>query len=145
MLGGGEGQQLIRSDKAKSGYKGVTVNDGRYQAECDTPPCSSNHLGTFDTPEDAARSYLQHHQQQHEHEAELKDVKPLAEEEEEEEEGLEAAVQCSICSDTMKQASTLSGCGHTFCRGCIEEAVRVKGCCPVCHQPVPRPAAECDG
>ena len=49
---------------------------------------------------------------------------------------VEAAVQCSICSDTMKQASTLSGCGHTFCRGCIEEAVRVKGCCPVCRQPV---------
>jgi hypothetical protein len=58
---------------------------------------------------------------------------------------VEAVAQCSICSDTMKQASTLSGCGHTFCRGCIEEAVRVKGCCPVCHQPVPRPAAECDG
>ena len=41
----------------------------------------------------------------------------------------------SICSGTMKQASTVSGCGHTFCRGCIEEAVRVKGCCPVCRQP----------
>jgi hypothetical protein len=49
---------------------------------------------------------------------------------------MEAAVQCDICSDTMKQASTVSGCGHTFCRSCIEEAVRVKGCCPVCHQPV---------
>ena len=48
---------------------------------------------------------------------------------------VEAVVQCSICCDTMKQASTVSGCGHTFCRSCIEEAVRVKGCCAVCHQP----------
>ena len=48
---------------------------------------------------------------------------------------VEAVAQCSICSVTMKQASTVSGCGHTFCRTCIEEALRVKGCCPVCHQP----------
>jgi hypothetical protein len=49
---------------------------------------------------------------------------------------VEAVAQCGICSGTMKQASTVSGCGHTFCRSCIEEAVRVSGCCPVCHQPV---------
>ena len=48
---------------------------------------------------------------------------------------VEAVAQCSICSDTMKQASTVSGCGHTFCRSCIEEALRVKGCCPECHLP----------
>ena len=48
---------------------------------------------------------------------------------------VEALAQCSICSDTMKQASTVSGCGHTFCRSCIEEALRVKGCCPECHLP----------
>ena len=48
---------------------------------------------------------------------------------------VEPAVQSSISFDTMKQASTLSGCGHTFCRGCIEEAVRVKGCCPECLLP----------
>jgi hypothetical protein len=48
---------------------------------------------------------------------------------------VEAVAQCGICSDTMKQACTVSGCGHTFCRSCIEEAVRVKGCCPVCRQP----------
>ena len=48
---------------------------------------------------------------------------------------VEAVAQCSFCSDTMKQASTVSGCGHTFCRSCIEEALRVKGCCPECHLP----------
>ena len=36
---------------------------------------------------------------------------------------VEAAAQCSICCDTMKQASTVSGCGHTFCRSCVEEAL----------------------
>ena len=48
---------------------------------------------------------------------------------------VEAVAQCTICSDTMKQASTVSGCGHTFCRSCIEEALRLEGCCPECHVP----------
>jgi hypothetical protein len=74
---------LIRSDRGKTGYKGVVAQYGRYRANCATLPCRSNHLDTFDTPEDAAQAYLQHHQEEHEHVAELKDVKPLAEEEEE--------------------------------------------------------------
>ena len=32
---------------------------------------------------------------------------------------MEAVAQCIICSDTMKQASTVSGCGPTFCRSCL--------------------------
>ena len=48
---------------------------------------------------------------------------------------VEAVARCSICCDTMKHASTVSGCGHTFCRSCIEEAVRMKGCCPECLLP----------
>jgi acyl-CoA synthetase (NDP forming) len=67
MMGGGEGQQqhLIRSDKNKTGYKGVSALDGRYMATCNTPPCHKNNLGTFDTPEDAAQSYLQHWEEKH--------------------------------------------------------------------------------
>jgi hypothetical protein len=49
---------------------------------------------------------------------------------------LEVVVRCSICSDTMNQASTASGCGHTFCSSCIQEAVRLKGCCPSCKVPL---------
>ena len=48
---------------------------------------------------------------------------------------VEAVARCSVCCDTMKQASTVSGCGHTFCRSCIEEALRVTGCCPECLLP----------
>ena len=44
-------QQLIRPDKAKSSFKGVSADRDRYQARCDTPPCSNNYLGTFDIPE----------------------------------------------------------------------------------------------
>ena len=68
MLGGGDGQQqqLIRSDRAKSGYKGVQPTlHGRYQAICQTARCRGNHLGNFGTPEDAAQSYLQHYQKKH--------------------------------------------------------------------------------
>ena len=46
-----------------------------------------------------------------------------------------AVAQCNICCDTMTQASTMSGCGHTFCRSCIEEHVRMTGCCPECQVP----------
>ena len=48
---------------------------------------------------------------------------------------VESVAQCGICLGTMMQASTVSGCGHTFCRSCIEEALRVKGCCPQCLLP----------
>ena len=49
MLGGGadEKQQLIRSEKAKTGYKGVVASKGRYMAQCDTAPCRINYLGIF--------------------------------------------------------------------------------------------------
>jgi hypothetical protein len=56
---------LIRSDKGKTGYKGVRASHGRYRAQCDTPPCDYNYLGRFDTLEDAAQSYLQHYQKKH--------------------------------------------------------------------------------
>ena len=78
---------LLRSDKHRSGYKGVTASKGRYKANCTTGLCCKNHLGTFGTPEDAAQVFLQHQQQEHEHAVELNDMKPLAEEEEEEEGG----------------------------------------------------------
>ena len=32
---------------------------------------------------------------------------------------MEAVAQRIVCSDTMKQASTVSGCGPTFCRSCL--------------------------
>ena len=74
--GAEEQQQLIRSDKAKSGYKGVYADQGRYQAQCSTPPCSKNHLGIFDTPENAAQSYLQHWETKHPEELEEEQAPP---------------------------------------------------------------------
>ena len=46
-----------------------------------------------------------------------------------------AAVQCSVCCEAMRDASTLSVCGHTFCRSCIDKALRADGFCPVCGVP----------
>jgi hypothetical protein len=52
--GGMDGaEQLIRPDKSTTGFKGVCPNQGRYQAECDTPPCRNNNLSTFDPNPDA--------------------------------------------------------------------------------------------
>jgi hypothetical protein len=48
---------------------------------------------------------------------------------------LEAVALCGICSSTMKQPSTLSTCSHTFCLGCIENTIRITGCCPDCQLP----------
>jgi hypothetical protein len=66
--------QLIQSDKGKGGYKGVHPHMGRYQAKCNTSPCHNSHLGTFDIPEDAAQSYLQHNQKEHPKELEKERV-----------------------------------------------------------------------
>jgi hypothetical protein len=54
---GGMGQ-LIRSDRAKSGYKGVSQSRERYQAACTTPPCHNNHFGTFGTPRGGGRAQV---------------------------------------------------------------------------------------
>jgi hypothetical protein len=57
--------RLIGSDRSSTGFKGVQPNKGRYQVQCDTSPCHRNHLGTFDTSEEAAQAYLQHRQLYH--------------------------------------------------------------------------------
>ena len=56
---------LIRSDTAKTGFKGVRPHNGRYQARCNTSPCHHNYLDMFDTPEEAAQAYLQHYRKKH--------------------------------------------------------------------------------
>ena len=56
---------LIRSNRAKTGYKGVRPDHGRFQATCDTPTCRGNNLGIFGSPEDSAQSYPQHYQEKH--------------------------------------------------------------------------------
>jgi hypothetical protein len=58
---------LIRSDKGPTGFKNEYPDQGRYQATCSTAPCHHNHLGTFETPEEAAQAYLQHHQERRGH------------------------------------------------------------------------------
>ena len=65
---------LIRSDKGQTGFKGVHQNGGSYKAVCTTSPCRRNHLGNFDTPEEAAQAYLQHYQKEHPEELEKKRV-----------------------------------------------------------------------
>jgi hypothetical protein len=186
---------LIRSDKNKSGYKGVFADKGRYKAICNTPPCLHNHLGMFGTPEEAAQVYLQHWEKKHSEELNVAAAPPRAPDsvgasalstannrvtsllqmrkkrqlqqsmaetvhlsvqladanqalkrcKKESEEAVHADVQrmvsavepavaqCNICCGAMPQASSMSGCRHTFCRSCIEESVT--GCCPECHVP----------
>ena len=63
-----ESEKLIRSSFNMTGFKGVHPHGphrDRYQAQCNTPPCSNNHLGTFFTPEEGAQAYLQHYQKEH--------------------------------------------------------------------------------
>lgn len=46
--------------------------------------------------------------------------------------------QCHICMSSMKEPTAVKGCGHQFCRGCIEQWVgtRQQPCCPVCRADV---------
>ena len=45
-----------------------------------------------------------------------------------------SAAQCSICQDILEDASSLSTCGHTFCKDCIHNTVATgkTSCCPTC-------------
>lgn len=47
-------------------------------------------------------------------------------------------VECSVCLDDYKpsQMRLLEGCSHTFCAGCLKEALALKKECPQCRQPV---------
>ena len=79
-LSGCDGEEqhlLIRSDKGKTGYKGVHPHRGRHQATCDTSPCRNNHLDTFGTPEEGAQADLQHHPKQHPEELKKERAPPL--------------------------------------------------------------------
>ena len=59
---------LIRSDGNRTGFKGVHLNKGRYEATCQTAPCHKHHLGSFGTPEEAAQAYLRHWVKDHQKE-----------------------------------------------------------------------------
>jgi hypothetical protein len=72
-----EQHRLIRSDKSRTGYKQVHQNKGRFEAKCDTSPCHDNHLGSFDTPEEAAQAHLQHYQKQHPEELDQERARPV--------------------------------------------------------------------
>jgi hypothetical protein len=68
---------LIRSERNSTGFKGVYLYKGRYQAKCDTASCHSHNLGRFGTPEEAAQAYLQHWEKEHPEELEKERAPPL--------------------------------------------------------------------
>ncbi|XP_061412730.1 probable E3 ubiquitin-protein ligase DTX3 isoform X2 [Lethenteron reissneri] len=39
---------------------------------------------------------------------------------------------CSICMDGFTKMVTLDKCKHSFCKACIEQAMKIKPVCPVC-------------
>jgi hypothetical protein len=55
-----EDDQLQRSSRNKSGFKGVGARGNKYHAQCSTPPCRCHNLGSFDTPEEAAQAHYRH-------------------------------------------------------------------------------------
>eukprot|EP00475_Leptophrys_vorax_P029275 TRINITY_DN4280_c0_g1_i1.p3 TRINITY_DN4280_c0_g1~~TRINITY_DN4280_c0_g1_i1.p3 ORF type:complete len:117 (+),score=2.52 TRINITY_DN4280_c0_g1_i1:1028-1378(+) len=42
-------------------------------------------------------------------------------------------LQCSVCLDDMRN-ETVTVCGHIFCKGCIEKAVKASKKCPMCRK-----------
>ncbi|KAJ8903518.1 hypothetical protein NDN08_004624 [Rhodosorus marinus] len=51
---------------------------------------------------------------------------------------LEVELKCPICLCPMVDSCSLAGCGHIFCRACIEHGLRVSRKCPLCKQPTTR-------
>lgn len=44
-------------------------------------------------------------------------------------------IECPICLDVFKMPLKTK-CGHMFCKGCIEEALRHDSYCPTCKKPL---------
>jgi len=52
-----------------------------------------------------------------------------------------APAECPICFGVIKPSSrAVTGCGHSFCKGCIKEAAQFSSSCPVCRHPIGRPS-----
>ena len=47
-----------------------------------------------------------------------------------------AMLKCSICKLLMQNPQSLRRCGHTFCFGCINQALAIGGRCPECRKDV---------
>lgn len=45
---------------------------------------------------------------------------------------------CSICQEEADDHTVVVACGHSFCRGCIEEWVARSSTCPNCRKPCER-------
>jgi len=43
---------------------------------------------------------------------------------------------CPICAGVFQEPVLVNGCGHEYCRGCLEAAVERKRQCPICRTPV---------
>jgi len=44
-------------------------------------------------------------------------------------------VKCTICLSPLEDL-TASVCGHVFCEGCIMQAIKAQGKCPICRRPL---------
>ncbi|KAK3747030.1 hypothetical protein QZH41_006104 [Actinostola sp. cb2023] len=44
--------------------------------------------------------------------------------------------ECPICLTNIRQPKTLPKCKHTFCKRCLDEALRKSPKCPLCRDPV---------
>ena len=56
---------------------------------------------------------------------------------------MEASLTCLSCMELMKEPTTCSPCGHTFCSGCLKAGIAEDGTmqpkCPECDDAVPGP------
>jgi hypothetical protein len=49
------------------------------------------------------------------------------------------AIKCPICLDCYSRpVLMLAPCSHLFCKGCLEQCLATKECCPMCKTPVRR-------
>jgi len=49
---------------------------------------------------------------------------------------LDPALACPICHGVYKNPLSASCCGNSFCKACLEEALMVRDCCPMCRTPL---------
>lgn len=53
-----------------------------------------------------------------------------------EDDQLDPALACPVCHGVYKSPVSASCCGNSFCKACLEEALMVRDCCPMCRTPL---------
>ena len=50
--------------------------------------------------------------------------------------GIGSGLKCGSCEGFIKEEIVFLDCGHSYCKECVQQAIQIRGKCPMCARPV---------